>query len=134
MNLYLHMGLLGSFEAALIAFGIGLLAYALMHVVCRRAGGSRGHAIGSACLLAIAVGAGIDLWKMFYLSVMQFESPLYARIALADIHDPDQLGTRVVLELAGALCGVGVSSCAFSLRSVTTSADSSLRDTDQSPR
>ena len=38
--------------------------------------------------------------------MVKLESPLYARIALKAIHDPDALGTRVVMEITGALTGV----------------------------
>lgn len=106
MNLPLHFGFLGALEAGLIAFVIGLLIYAGWQAVCRALGWSVGHAIGWACVFAIAIGAGIDAWNLFYLGVMKLESPLYARIALKAIHDPDALGTRVVLEMAGAVAGV----------------------------
>lgn len=108
MNLVLHDGLLGSLEAALIALAIGLVVSGVGWQVCRRAGLSQGHAIGWACLVAVAIAAGIDSWKLFYLGMVRLESPLYARLALSGIHDPDQLGTRVVLEWLGAVTGVGL--------------------------
>lgn len=114
MNLELHYGLAGSLEAALIALAIGFVVFFLWWQVCRRAGLSQGHAIAWACLAAVAIGAGVDGWNLFYLGMVQLESPLYARLALAGIHDPDQLGTRVVLEVAGALVGVGLGWRAFS--------------------
>ncbi|WP_282278591.1 hypothetical protein [Stenotrophomonas sp. PS02297] len=114
MNLELHYGLPGSLEAALIALAIGFVVFFLWWQVCRRAGLSQGHAIAWASLAAVAIGAGVDCWNLFYLGMVQLESPLYARLALAGIHDPDQLGTRVVLEVAGALVGVGLGWRAFS--------------------
>ncbi len=116
MNLVLHYGLLGSLEAALIALVIGFVVYALWWQVCRRAGLSHGHAVGWACLAAVAISSGVDSWNLFYLGMVRLESPLYARLALAAIHDPDQLGTRVVLEVIGALIGVGLGWWAFSSR------------------
>jgi hypothetical protein len=116
MNLQLHYGLLGSLEAALIALAVGFVVFMLWWQVCRRIGLSQGHAIGWACLAAVAIGAGVDIWKMFSLGMVRLESPLYARLALASIHDPDQLGTRVVLEVVGALVGVGLGWRVFSSR------------------
>lgn len=108
MNLPLHFGLMGSLEAALIALLIGLGVYWLSQWLCRRGGLSPGHAIGWACLAAVAIGAGWDIWNLFYTSIVRLESPLYARLALERIHDPDQLGGRVVLEVVGALAGVAL--------------------------
>ena len=45
------------------------------------------------------------------------QSPLYARLALAGIHDPDALGTRVVCEIAGAGAGIVLGWWLFSHRS-----------------
>ncbi|GGD46240.1 hypothetical protein [Pseudoxanthomonas indica] len=106
MNLPLHFGFLGALEAGLIAFLIGLLVYAGWQAVCRALGWSIGHAIGWSCVFAALIGAGVDSWNMFYLGMMKLESPLYARIALQAIHDPDALGARVICELVGAGAGV----------------------------
>ncbi|HEY0332848.1 MAG TPA: hypothetical protein VGC74_03935 [Stenotrophomonas sp.] len=108
MNLPLHFGLLGSLEAGLIAFLIGLGVYWLSQWLCARNGLSVGHAIGWACLAAATIGAGWDIWNLFYTSIVRLESPLYARLALERIHDPNELGGRVVLELVGALAGVAL--------------------------
>lgn len=106
MNLPLHLGWLGALEAGLIALVIGCIVYRVFHGLGARLDWPPGHALGWSCLLAVAVGAGIDLWHLFYLGVMRLESPVYARIALQKIHDPDGLGARVLLEVVGALAGV----------------------------
>lgn len=106
MNLPLPPGWLGVLAAALIAFAVGAMALLGWQRVARRAGWAPSGAIGAACVTAVAIGAGIDSWHLFYLGVVQLESPLYARIALAHIHDADHLGVRVALEWTGALAGV----------------------------
>ncbi|MEN1940863.1 hypothetical protein WCE41_07315 [Luteimonas sp. MJ246] len=108
MNLPLHPGWPGALEAGLIALVIGLLAYALFHAIGVRARWPEGHAIGWACLAAVAVSAGIDTWHLFYMGVVKLESPVYARIALSKIHDPNGLGIRVLMEVIGALAGVAL--------------------------
>ncbi|TYT25009.1 hypothetical protein FZO89_01220 [Luteimonas viscosa] len=106
MNLPLHSGWPGVMESALIAFAIGMLCFGFWRWLCRRAGWGEARAIGWACVSAIAIAAGIDSWNLFYLGVVRLESPLYARVALAKMHDPDFLGARVFMAWAGALCGV----------------------------
>ncbi|MBA3928160.1 hypothetical protein J2X02_001001 [Pseudoxanthomonas japonensis] len=106
MNLPLHYGVLGALEAGLIALLVGMLCFLFWNWLSGRMRWSMGHAIGWACVSAVVIGAGIDVWNMFYLGIARLESPLYARIALKGIHDPDGLGSRVVLEIAGALTGV----------------------------
>ncbi|WP_421568991.1 hypothetical protein [Stenotrophomonas sp. PD6] len=122
MNLPLHFGLLGTLEAGLIALLVGLLVYALWHRVCRWAGWSAGYAIGWACVIAVVISAGIDAWKLFYMGIMRLESPQFARMFLATVHDPNELGSRVVLEVAGALAGVALGWLIFSSRSGEKSA------------
>jgi hypothetical protein len=81
-----------------------------------------GHAIGWSCVIAVVVSAGIDAWKLFYMGMVRLESPLYARLFLSSIHDPNELGSRVVLEVAGALAGVALGWVVFSSRSGEKSA------------
>lgn len=106
MNLPLHIGFLGAIEAGLVAFVVGLFAFALWHWLCIRLRWSMGRALGWACVTAVVIAAGLDAWNLFYLGMMRLESPLYARIALQGIHDPGSLGARVVCEFVGALVGV----------------------------
>ena len=89
-----------------------------------------GHAIGWACVSAVILGAGVDLWNMFYLGISRLESPLYARLALKGIHDPDGLGVRVVLEVAGALAGVVIGWRWFRKKSVDGTTRSGAEKTD----
>jgi hypothetical protein len=122
MNLPLHYGLLGCLEAGLIAFLVGVLVYAGWSWVCRRTGLKVSHAVGGASGVAMLAGAGIDAWNLFYIGMVKLESPLYARLALAGIHDADNLGTRVLLEIIGALSGVVLGWWLFSGRSAQADA------------
>lgn len=106
MNLPLHLGWLGDFEAGLIALAVGLLVYTLVHGLARRGAWAPGHAMGWSLVIACAIAAGIDIWNLFYLGVVRLESNVYARMALSGIHDAENLGTRVVMELVGAMGGV----------------------------
>ncbi|MEP6908737.1 MAG: hypothetical protein ABI858_12275 [Pseudoxanthomonas sp.] len=108
MNLPLHLGFLGAIEAGLIALLIGMLAFVFWRWLMRITGGSIGHALGWACLTAVAASSGLDIWNLFYLGIMKLESPLYARLALQGIHDAGSLGARVVCEVTGALTGVAL--------------------------
>jgi len=130
MNLPLHYGLLGVLEAGLIALLIGLLCFLFWHWLSGKMGWSIGHTIGWACVMAVVIGAGVDAWNMFYLGIARLESPLYARIALQGIHDPDGLGSRVVLEIAGALAGVVLGWQWFSKKTTDAPAANDAEKTD----
>ncbi len=108
MNLRLHFGWPGVLEAALIALAVGVVCYLLFHWIGARRRWPHGPAIGWSCLAALVVATGIDAWHLFYMGVVKLESPVYARIALAKIHDPNYLGTRVFFSATAALCGVAL--------------------------
>lgn len=116
MNLPLHTGMLGALEAGLIALLVGVAVYAGWAWVCRRTGLTIGQTLGWGAAIAVVVAAGIDAWNLFYLGVAKLESPLYARLALAGIHDADNLGVRVLLEVVGALSGTVFGWWLFSIR------------------
>ena len=97
--------------------------YFLWSRLCRLLHWSMGHAIGWACVISVVASAGIDAWKLFYMGIVRLESPLYARLFLATIHDPNELGSRVVLEIAGALAGVALGWVLFSSRSSEKTVD-----------
>ena len=130
MNLPLHYGVLGALEAGLIALLVGLLCFLFWNWLSLRSRWSMGHAIGCACVSAVVIGAGVDAWNMFYLGIARLESPLYARIALQGIHDPDGLGSRVVLEIAGALTGVVLGWQWFSKKTTDDPAANGTEKTD----
>lgn len=130
MNLPLHYGVLGAVEAGLIAFIVGVLCFLFWHWLCDRQRWSIGHAVGWACVMAVLVGAGIDAWHLFYLGISRLESPLYARLALQGIHDAESLGSRVVLEIAGALGGVALGWQWFSKKTSDETSPRSAEKTD----
>lgn len=117
MNLPLHFGLLGTLEAGLIALLVGLLVFFLWERMGRMFEMTHGQVLGWAWLIATVIGAGYDTWNLVYTSVVRLESPLYAKLALARIHDPNELGSRVVMELAGAFAGIALGWYLFSRRS-----------------
>ncbi len=129
MNLPLHFGMPGALEAGLIALLVGFAVYAGWSWVCRRAGMTVGQAIGGGAAIAVALAAGIDAWNLFYLGIARLESPLYARLALAGIHDPDNLGVRVMLEIIGALCGTVLGWWWFSGRHAAATAENAIPGT-----
>ena len=116
MNLPLHVGWLGVLEAAGIALLVGALCFALFHWLGVRNRWAHGPSLGWGCLAALVIATGIDAWNLFYMGVVRLESPVYARIALAKIHDPDFLGTRVLMSSIGALSGVALSWMALHAR------------------
>lgn len=122
MNLKLHTGLLGCLEAGAIALLAGVLVYAAWSWVGRRAGLQVGQVVGGAALTAAVIGAGIDAWNLFYLGMVKLESPVYARLALAGIHDADHLGTRVLMEVTGAAGGTVLGWWLFSHRKAAADA------------
>ena len=105
---WLDYGFAGAVEAAAIACVIGFVLFTLAHSVRRLFRWRQGTEIGVALALALLLGAGVDAWDLFYLSVVRLEaqSPFAIQQTLAQIHDPDALGARVVLEFIGAVVGV----------------------------
>ncbi|MEN5116846.1 hypothetical protein ABE488_05865 [Luteimonas sp. TWI662] len=108
MNLPLHFGWLGVLEAALIAMAVGALCYLLFHWLSARYRWAHGHSIAWSSLGALAIAVGIDAWHLFYMGAVKLESPVYARIALQKIHDPNFLATRVFLSSIAAFSGVAL--------------------------
>ena len=108
MNLPLHVGWLGVLEAAGIALRVGALCFALFHWLGMRNRWAHGPSLGWGCLAALVIATGIDAWNLFYMGVVRLESPVYARMFLQGIHDANGLGTRVFMEIIGAVSGVAL--------------------------
>jgi hypothetical protein len=103
---WLSSGFAGVVESAAIALAIGALACFAAHRLGRRVGWRPGTEIGVASLVTLIVAAGSDAWDLFHLSIVRLESPIVIQRMLDGIRDPENLGTRVVFEFAGAIAGV----------------------------
>jgi hypothetical protein len=104
--LSLSPGFAGVLESAAIALAIGALACFAAYRLGRRVGWRPGTEIGVASLVTLIVAAGPDAWDLFHLSIVRLESPIVIQRMLDAIRDPENLGTRVVCDFAGAFCGV----------------------------
>jgi hypothetical protein len=105
---FLHTGLAGVAEAALIAFVLGVFFFACFHQLGRRRDWPQGQALGWACIVALLLSSIID----FFLLMQVFRlNPLYPsriKLVLQKIHDPEWLGIRFLAEVFGALAGAVV--------------------------
>lgn len=107
MNLaFLPYGPPGVLLAALISLTAGVLLAGLSHAWGRRHGWSHAHGIAWAWLATVAITAGADTWQLLYMGIVPMQSPVTIARVLADIHDPDTLGVRVVCEFVTASAGV----------------------------
>jgi hypothetical protein len=102
---FLHTGLAGVAEAALIALALGLGAFACFHQVARRRGWPEGRALGLACMTALLAGCSLDFFHLLRLFLLDATYPARVRLALQGIHDPEWLGMRFLAEALCALLG-----------------------------
>ncbi|MDO1528402.1 hypothetical protein QMK61_06085 [Fulvimonas sp. R45] len=106
---WMGYGVVGGLEAGAISLAVGFLLYLLFHAIGRRRGWGYGPRVGWSYLLTLVPTASGDLWNLFYFnytSGLQSLQLLHAK--LAEVHDPDGIGTRVLFELLGAAVGVYV--------------------------
>ena len=85
--------------------------------ICRGLQFTHGYTLRITCLLMVAISASCNIWNLVHISIVRLELPFYVRLALAKIHDPDELGPRVVLQVVGALAEVAVGWELFSVES-----------------
>jgi len=105
---WMGSGIVGGIEAGLVSAVAGLLLFLLLHGFGRRHGWSAARKIGWAFLLACVLTVSGDLWDMFYLNYANLQSLALLRAVLADVHDPEHLGLRVLCELLGVSLGIGL--------------------------
>jgi hypothetical protein len=101
-------GFVGGLQAGAIAAAAGFVMYALFHWLGRRNGWNQGLQMGWAYLIAFFLAGSGDLWDLVYFNYGRLESLQLLKVKLAEVHDPDGLGTRVFFEFVGAAVGVCV--------------------------
>lgn len=105
---WMGYGIVGALEAGGIALVVAALLMLALERATHRHGWSHGRQLAVAYLLALALAASGDMWDLFYLNVAPLQSLPLLAIELAQVHDPDNLGLRVLAELCGAAVGVFV--------------------------
>jgi hypothetical protein len=106
---WMALGLVGGLEAGGISLVAGLLLYLALHLARRVLGWSDGLCIGWSCFIALLLTASGDAWNLFYFNYTSgLQSLQLLRAKLAEVHDPDHIGMRVLFELLGTAVGVYV--------------------------
>jgi hypothetical protein len=103
---WMGYGYVGSLEAGLIALVIALVAYALLHLFGRTQGWSLAMEVGWAALISMVLAGGSDMWNLVYFNYGRVQSLQLLRVRLAEVHDPDNLGGRVMAEFIGVCIGL----------------------------
>lgn len=103
---WMGYGIVGALQAGAISAAAGAIAFAVFHAIGRRHGWSEAKKMGWAFLLALVLSGGADLGNLFYFNFGQLQSLQLLRAKLAEVHDPDNLGTRAFFEFVGV--GVGI--------------------------
>lgn len=103
---WMGYGFVGGVEAGAISAVVGALLFVLFHIIGRRHGWSELRKIGWSYLLALIVSGGADMGNLFYFNFAQLHSLQLLRAKLAEVHDPENLGTRVFCEMVGVAAGI----------------------------
>jgi hypothetical protein len=103
---WMGSGIVGAVEAGLISAAAGLLLFLLLHWLGRHHHWCAAREIGWAFLLAAVLTVSGDLWDMFYFNYANLQSPALLAAVLAQTHDPQNLGLRVLCELLGVSLGI----------------------------
>ena len=104
---WMGYGWLGGLQAGAIAALAGGVLLLLLRWRTRQSW-SHGAQMAWAYMLAVVLAGGGDLGNLFYFNYARLQSLQLLRMKLAQVHDPDGLGTRVLCELVGAALGIGV--------------------------
>lgn len=104
---WMGFGFVGGFESGLISAAAGALMFVLFHRIGRRNHWGYGPQIGWSFLVACVLTASGDLWDLLYFNYSAgLQSMSLLRAKLAEVHDPDSMGLRVVCELLGVVAGI----------------------------
>jgi len=104
---WMGYGWIGGLQAGLIAAAAGALLFLLFRWRTRKVW-SHGAQMAWSYVLGVALAASGDLADLFYFNYARLQSVQLLRAKLAEVHDPDGLGTRVLCELAGVAAGIAV--------------------------
>ena len=104
---WMGYGWIGGLQAGLIAAVAGALLFLLFRWRTRKAW-SHGAQMAWSYVLGVVLAASGDLADLFYFNYARLQSVQLLRAKLAEVHDPDGLGTRVLCELAGVAAGIAV--------------------------
>jgi hypothetical protein len=103
---WMGFGLVGALEAGAIALVVSLVAYVVLHLFGRTQGWSMGLEISWAAIVSLLLAGGGDLWNLFYFNYGRLQSLQLLRARLAEVHDPDSIGLRVLFEFIGVGLGI----------------------------
>lgn len=103
---WMGFGIVGALQAAVISALAGLLLFVVLRRIGRRNGWGLGPPIAWSFLLAMLLTASGDMWDLFYFSYGNLQSLPLLRAKLALVHDPANIGLRVLGELCGIALGI----------------------------
>jgi len=103
---WMGYGFVGALEAGAIALVIALVLYALLHLYGRSQGWPVAVEISWATLIGMILAGGSDIWNLVYFNYGRVQSLQLLKVRLAEVHDPDSLGARVLFEFLGVCIGV----------------------------
>jgi hypothetical protein len=106
---WMGFGIVGGMQAGMISALVAVLLFVLFHWLGQRNGWGYGTQISWTGLLTALLTVSGDLWDLFYFNYGRLQSIDLLRAKLAEVHDPDGIGTRVLCELLGIAVGIYVS-------------------------
>lgn len=113
---WMGTGIAGALEAGAISALVAVLLFGCFDWLGRRNGWPNGPKIGWTVLLSLLLTVTGDLWNMFYFNYAPLQSVQLLRAKLAEVHDPENIGLRVLCELAGIAIGIAAGLAIFSRR------------------